>query len=294
MAPSPVLSAAATGPVLAPLMIGAVLLAAVLHATWNSMAHAIDDRLVGFALIGAAAAIGGGAVAAVGGLPPAGAWPFIVASAVAHTGYNLLLLASYQLGEFSQAYPLARGTAVWVVALVSFVLLHRALVATQLVGILIIAAGLIGLVLLGGLPGRAELPLLGVAVATGLLIALYTVIDGVAVERMPLVSYTGWMFLLEGLPLPVLAILRRRRDLLKDVRRLGVQGLSGGFISLAAYSIVLWAQTSGALAPIAALRESSIVFGALIGAIFLGERLGTRRALASAVVLVGVALISLG
>ena len=278
---------------LSPLMVGAVLVAAVLHATWNSMAHAIDDRLVGFALIGTAAAIGGGLVAGISELPPAGAWPFIVASALAHTGYNLLLLASYQLGEFSKAYPLARGTAVLVVALVSFFLLHRALGTGQLAGILIISAGLISLVLLGGRPSRADLPLLCVAVATGLLIALYTVIDGVAVERMPLVSYTGWMFLLEGLPLPVLAILRRRHDLGKDVRRLGIQGLSGGFISLAAYSIVLWAQTSGALAPIAALRESSIVFGALIGAIFLGERLGNRRAVASAVVLAGVALISL-
>lgn len=295
MSVSLLLSAApAIAPRLGPLMVGGVLLAAVLHATWNSMAHAIDDRLVGFALIGAAAAIGGGVVAAIGGLPPSAAWPYIVASAVVHTGYNLLLLASYQLGEFSQAYPLARGTAVWVVALFSLVVLHRALETAQLVGILIISAGLISLVVLGGLPGRAELPLLGVAVATGLMIALYTVIDGVAVERMPLVSYTGWMFLLEGVPLPIIAVLRRRWDLGKAVRRLGVQGLTGGVISLAAYSIVLWAQTSGALAPIAALRESSIVFGALIGAIFLGERLGTRRAFAATVVLVGVALISLG
>lgn len=295
MSVSLLLSAApATAPILGPLMVGGVLLAAVLHATWNSMAHAIDDRLVGFALIGTANALGGAVFVAIGGWPPAQAWPFIVASAVVHTAYNLLLLASYQLGEFSKAYPLARGTAVWVVALVSLIVLHRALETAQLVGVLVISAGLISIVLMGGRPGRADLPLLGVAVATGLMIALYTVIDGLAVERVPMISYTGWMFVLEGLPLPIIAGLRRRRDLAKDVRRLGVQGLSGGFIGVAAYSIVLWAQTSGALAPIAALRESSIVFGALIGAIFLGERLGTRRAFAAAVVLVGVALISLG
>ena len=122
--------------------------------------------------------------------------------------------------------------------------------------------------------------------------ALYTVIDGVGVTRTPLLAYIGWMFLLQGPPLPVLALLRRR-NLLAKLRVAALPGLAGGFISLAAYSIVLWAQTSGALAPIAALRESSIVFGSLIGAVFLGERLGHRRAVASAVVLAGVLVLSL-
>jgi drug/metabolite transporter (DMT)-like permease len=279
--------------VLSPPVVAAVLLAAVLHATWNSIAHAIDDRLVGFALIGFADVLGGALLAGLGGLPPAGSWVFIVGSAAAHVGYNLLLMASYQLGEFSQAYPLARGTAPLVVTLVSLYLLDRPMQPAQLAGILVISAGLFFLVLAGGRPSRAQLPALGAAMATGLLIALYTVIDGVGVGRTPLLSYLGWMFLLQGVPLPLLAWARRRRELGKGIRQFGVRGTAGGFISLAAYSIVLWAQTSGALAPIAALRESSIVFGALIGALFLGERLGRRRALAAGVVLIGVLLISL-
>jgi drug/metabolite transporter (DMT)-like permease len=102
------------------------------------------------------------------------------------------------------------------------------------------------------------------------------------------------MFMLQGPPIAVLAVIRRRDGrLLPAVRASMATGITGGIISLAAYAIVLWAQTSGALAPIAALRETSIVFGALIGAVFLGERLGSRRAIAAAVVLAGVLLISL-
>ena len=271
----------------------AVLFSALLHATWNSLAHAVSDRLVGFALIGVADAIGGGLMVAFAGLPPAGAWPFIIASAALHVVYNLLLLLSYQLGEFSQMYPLARGTSPWVVALVSVVVLGRELPIAELAGVLAVSAGLIALVFIGGRPGRKDLPAITAAVLTGLAIASYTVVDGLGVMEAPLFAYTGWLFLLQGPPIAILAAIRRGRGLPGAVRESAVPGLVGGVISLAAYTIVLWAQTSGALAPIAALRETSIIFGALIGAVFLGERLGARRAAAAGVVLVGVVLISL-
>jgi drug/metabolite transporter (DMT)-like permease len=271
----------------------AVLFSALLHATWNSLAHAVSDRLVGFALIGVSDMVVGGLIAAFSGLPPAGAWPFIVASAVLHVAYNLLLLASYELGEFSQMYPLARGTSPWVVALVSVVWLGRELPLSELLGVLAVSGGLIALVFIGGRPGRADLPALGAALLTGLMIASYTVVDGIGVMKAPLFAYTGWMFLLQGPPIAALAVIRRGRALPAAVRASAVYGLAGGVISLVAYTIVLWAQTSGALAPIAALRETSIVFGALIGALFLGERLGAKRAMAAGVVLAGVLLISL-
>ena len=271
----------------------AVLFSALLHAIWNSLAHAAADRLVGFALIGLVDAAGGALMIAFVGLPPAGAWPFIIASAALHVVYNLLLLASYELGEFSQMYPLARGISPLVVALVSIVLLAHALPISQLAGVLAISAGLIGLVLVGGRPGRKDLPALTAAVLTGFTIAAYTVVDGVGVMNAPLLAYTGWMFLLQGPPLAVIALVRRGRELPAAVRANAVPGVAGGTISMVAYTIVLWAQTSGALAPIAALRETSIVFGALIGALFLGERLGPRRAIAAGVVLAGVLLISL-
>lgn len=235
--------------------------------------------------------VGGGA-ALVLGPPPAAAWPFVVASAVVHVVYTLLLWLSYELGDFSQTYPIARGTAPWVVAVVEIALGHD-LPALQLVGIVVISVGLLSLALEGGRLTRAALPAVGAAVATGVSIAGYTVIDATAVSTTPVPVYAAWMFLLQGPVLPVVAVVRRGRDLAGQVRPLLVAGLGGGLVSIAAYGLVLVAQTSGATAAVAALRETSIVIGALIGTLFLGERFGRNRVVAAAVVAVGIALVSL-
>jgi drug/metabolite transporter (DMT)-like permease len=281
--------------VVAPLpfaLVAVTLLAAVLHAAWNAVAHAMPDRLVGFALIGLAYVVVGGAGALVLGPPPAAAWPFVVTSAVVHVVYTLLLWLSYQLGDFSQTYPIARGTAPWVVAVVE-IASGRDLPVPQLLGILVISAGLLSLALERGRPSRAALPAIGAAVATGASIAGYTVIDATAVSTTPVCVYAVWMFLLQGPVLPVVAVVRRRRDLFRQVRPLLFAGLGGGLVSIAAYGLVLVAQTSGATAAVAALRETSIVIGALIGTLFLGERFGRVRVVAAAVVAVGIALVSL-
>ncbi len=113
---------------------------------------------------------------------------------------------------------------------------------------------------IGGRPRRHDIPALTAALLTGVMIAAYTVVDGLGVMEAPLAAYIGWMFLLQGPPIAVLALIRRRGRLGPALRESAGAGITGGVISLAAYSIVLWAQTSGALAPIAALRETSIVF----------------------------------
>ena len=190
----------------------AVLFSALLHAIWNSLAHNVNDRLVGFALIGVVDMVGGGALALIAGFPPAGAWPFIIASAVLHVAYNLLLLASYQLGEFSQMYPLARGTSPWIVALVSVVVLGNDLPPRELAGVVAISAGLAALVFIGGRPSRHDVPALTAALLTGVMIAAYTVVDGLGVREAPLAAYIGWMFLLQGPPIAVLAVIRRGGD----------------------------------------------------------------------------------
>jgi drug/metabolite transporter (DMT)-like permease len=264
--------------------------AAVLHATWNAIAHAVSDRLIGFTLIGIAYTLVCAILVATLGAPPAAIWPFVVASAAAHALYQLFLLVSYQLGEFSQAYPLARGTSPWVVALISITVLGQRLPWTELAAVLVISAGLIALVGLGGPPSTGQLPALGAAFVTGLFISGYTVIDGVAVGRAPVPVYAAWVFLLQGPALPLIALARRRAALPGQLRPVAAVGLAGGVVSLAAYGLVLWAQRiSGELA---ALRETSIVIGALIGAAVFGERLGARRAVAAAVVVAGVALLA--
>ncbi len=272
-------------------VLGITLAAAVLHAVWNALAHGVSDRLVGFALIGVAYTVIGGATALVLGLPPSAAWPFVVASAVLHVIYTLLLWASYQLGDFSQVYPVARGTAPLVVVAIEVALGH-VLPVWQLVGVAVISLGLVSLALDGGRLTRAALPALGAAGATGICIAGYTVVDAGAVRATPVLVYAAWMFLLQGPVMPVIALLRRGTGWRIPPRVLGA-GLGGGVVSLAAYGLILVAQTSGATAAVASLRETSIVFGAVIGTVFFGERFGVGRVIAAAVVALGIALVNL-
>ncbi|MET9313577.1 DMT family transporter [Kribbella sp. NPDC003505] len=275
------------------LVILVVLGAAVLHATWNAMAHGAPDRVAGLALFELAAGVIGLVAVLVMGLPPAGTWGYIIASALLHVAYLGGLLASYQLGQFSQMYPLARGTSPWVVAVVSIVVLHQTLAVLELAGVLLVSAGLIALVFIGR-PGRGQVPALFAAIGTGLMIASYTVVDGVAVHKMPVATYMGWVFMLQGFAIP-LAVLAWRGPRAFDLPRPAIlSGLSGGVVSMAAYGLVLWAQTRGTLAAIAALRETSIIFGAIIGALFFHERFGPKRAAAAAVVVAGIILITTG
>jgi drug/metabolite transporter (DMT)-like permease len=275
-------------------VVSAVLLAAVLHAVWNAIAHAIDDQLVGFALIGVAVTAGAVVIVLAAPVPATASRPFLAGSALLHVTYNLLLMRCYRLGEFGQVYPLARGTSPWLVALAAAVLVGEQLSTIRLVGILVISLGLGTLVFAGGVPTRAARPALGAALLTGVSIAGYTTLDGLGVRSAGSVAgYTGWLFLLQGPVLPIVAWTVRRRRLWRQVRPHLLTGLTGGLLSLAAYALVLWAQTRGALAPIAALRETSVIVGAVIGAVLFGERFGRWRIAATVLVAGGVVLITL-
>ncbi len=208
--------------------------------------------------------------------------------------YNLLLMRCYRLGEFGQVYPLARGTSPWLVAIAAAVFVGEQLSVIRLVGVVVISIGLGTLVFVGGVPSRAARPAIAAAVLTGVAIAAYTTVDGLGVRSAGTVAgYTGWLFLLQGPVLPLAAALTRRRLLWRQVRPHLLAGLTGGALSLAAYALVLWAQTRGALAPIAALRETSVIVGAVIGAVLFGERFGRWRIVATVVVAGGVVLVTL-
>ena len=277
-----------------PAVIAAVLLAAVLHAVWNAVAHSIDDQLVGFALIGAAVTVGAAAVVLVSPLPSRACWWFLAGSVVLHVAYNLLLMRSYRLGDFGQVYPLARGTSPWLVAIAGVAFVGEELSLLQILGVVVISAGLCTLVFAGGVPTRAARPAIAAAILTGVVIAAYTTLDGLGVRSADTVTgYIGWLFLLQGPVLPITAVVVRRERLWGQVRPHLVVGLTGGVLSLVAYGLVLWAQTRGALAPIAALRETSVIVGAVIGTVVFGERFGRWRITATTLVVVGVVLVTL-
>ena len=282
----------------------AVLAAAVTHATWNAIAHGIKDQTLAFALIG----VGGTAVSVplviVAAMPRSASWPYLLASVAIHVFYNLLLMQCYRLGEFSQVYPLARGVSPLVVTILAAVFVHEHLAFFQVVGVVIVSAGLAFLVFggrrapaggNGGVvpPGQQSQGAFLAAVGTGLTIAAYTTVDGVGVRLSASpVGYIGWLIMLESLCVPLFALIRRREVLLKQPRRILLSGLAAGALSVLAYGLVLWAQTRGALAPIAALRETSVIFGAIIGTVIFREPFGRTRITATVLVVAGIVLLN--
>jgi drug/metabolite transporter (DMT)-like permease len=276
-------------------VVAAVLASAFLHAIWNALAHNIRDTLAGFVLIGLGQAACCAVLVVVVAPPDPRAWPFIAVSTVLEAGYQVALLQAYRLGEFGQMYPIARGTSPWVVALVATTVLGQPLPPAELVGVLVISAGLIGLAFAGGIPTRAQLPAIAAALGTGVLIAAYTIVDGVGVRRSGSVGgYIAWAFLLQGPVIPLYALLRYGRGLGPRLRPVWTRGLVGGVLSLLAYGLVLWAQSRGALAPIAALRETSIVIATVIATVVFREPFGRTRLVASGAVVAGIVLLNLG
>ncbi len=268
----------------------AVLAAAVTHATWNAIAHGIKDQTLAFALIGVGGTVVSVPLVIIATMPRSASWPYLLASVAIHVFYNLLLMQCYRLGEFSQVYPLARGVSPLVVTILAAVFVHEHLALLQIAGVAVVSAGLAFLVFGGQRPGRGAFL---AAVGTGLTIAAYTTVDGVGVRlSYSPVGYIGWLIMLESLCVPLFALVRRREVLLKQPPRILLSGLAAGALSVLAYGLVLWAQTKGALAPIAALRETSVIFGAIIGTLVFREPFGRSRIAATVLVVAGIALLN--
>jgi drug/metabolite transporter (DMT)-like permease len=279
-------------PHLTGLIVVIVIGAGAVHAVWNAIVKHLDDRVMVFALMGVTLTLGGGLAVAVAGLPGRAAMLFAVASAGIHIGYDLALMNSYRLGAFNQVYPIARGTSPLVVAAGAYLFADEHLGVLPLAGVAILAFGLMSLAVSAGRLSRPDLPVIGVAVVTGLAIASYTIVDGLGVRAAhDSYSYAGLMFLLQGPVFPVIAVLRRPVSRWRELPTVS-RGLLAGALSVAAYGTVLWAQSRAPLAEVAAIRETSVIFAALIGMVFLKERFGTRRVAAAAVIAAGIVLIS--
>ncbi|MGK5729069.1 EamA family transporter [Streptomyces sp. URMC 124] len=276
-----------------PLVAAAVLIAAVTHAGWNAIAHGIKDQLLAFTLVGGGGAVCGLAMAGFVPLPAGAAWPYLLASAVLHVVYQALLMRSFTLGDFGQMYPIARGTAPLAVTVLAAAFAGETPGGWQAAGVAVASAGLVGLAVWGirGSGARPQWAAIVAAGATGLAIAAYTVVDGLGVRASgtPL-GYIAWLMILEGAPIPLYAMAARRGTFAAEIRPFVVRGLLGGVLSVSAYGLVLWAQTRADLAPVSALRESSILVGAAIGAVFFKERFGAPRMAAAGLMVAGIGM----
>ena len=276
-----------------PFVLGLVLLAALMHAIWNTIVKTGGDGLSMFVLIKAPTMIIAALVLAVVGLPNAASIPYAIGSAAAFTGYCFLLIWAYRVGDLNFVYPVARGTAPLGVALLSALLLGEYLSGMGLGGILIISAGIAALAYHPQSLAR-HIPDLLRAVSVGLCIAIYTLFDGVGARISEnVLGYTAIMNIFSGIPLIIVAFFMRGREMARFLRREWKVGILGGVMMFSGYAIVIYAMTLTQLTNVAALRETSVIFAAVIGTLILKEPLGAKRIFAAVVVAVGIILVAL-
>ena len=281
----------------------AVLCGALLHASWNALIKSGNDKALDTALVHFLGALVALPFMLWLGLPPRTAWPFIAASLLIHIGYYIALVGAYQHGELGLTYPIMRGFAPMLVALASGFFLAEAPSAVAWLGIAGITLG----VALVGLAHRGDAlhhrKALMFAFANAAIIALYTVVDGRGVRASVVddhgaLRYVMTLFVLDGIAFPSLVWLRRsaegRRDIIRYARQRWPVAALGGSASIGSYAIALWAMTRAPVASVAALRETSVLFAALLGTVLLKERFGLQRAVGTGVIVGGVMALRFG
>jgi drug/metabolite transporter (DMT)-like permease len=254
-------------------VVAIVLLAALLHASWNVAVRAGADRRRETALIVAGGAVLAGAMLLFMPLPSPAAWRYLVTSAALNTVYFALIAEVYARGGIALAYPLMRGTAPLLAALAAWLLIGEALPAQAWLGVAAISAGVVLLTRRRGLAGERKTVWL--ALANAVIIAAYTLNDaiGARVSGSPL-AYTLWLFPL--MAVPTLLWLHRRSPPQLPNWREAVRGLAGAACVIGSYALVLYAMTQAPVAPVAALRETAILFGVTLARLLLGERPSAR------------------
>jgi drug/metabolite transporter (DMT)-like permease len=284
-------SVAARAMTIPPAALLAVLLGALLHASWNLVVRAGHNRNREMSVV-----VVGGTVLAIILLPflrqpHRAAWPFLGISAVLHIVYFALIAAAYSRGEVSLAYPLMRGTAPMLAAVLAWAVLGEQLAPPGWLGIAVICGGVALMARpRGPAAGRGAI---GPSLINAVVIAAYTLNDATGARASgDAVAYTFWIFPLSAVP--VLLWLNRGQPVRWLLRAEWLRGLGGGACTLAAYSLALWAMTVAPIAPIAALREASMLFGIALARIFLGERPDRRRWAAAAAIAAGAAILRLG
>lgn len=271
----------------------AVLLGAALHASWNALIKSGADKFMDTVLLAAGAALIALAILPFLPAPAAASWGYIAAASTAQIVYYSLVAAAYRAGDMSVAYPLMRGTAPMLVATAGVLLLGDDLSLLAWIGVACISGGVISLSL-GSLRSKTTSRVVLYAIANSSVIATYTLIDGAGVRASgDSVAYTCWITLLPAGPLLAFAALRRPKDLIQQIARRWHLGLITGACTMGSYGLALWAMTKAPVASVAALRETSIVFGMAIAAWLLGERLSPRRIIAAGSVLLGAITLKL-
>jgi drug/metabolite transporter (DMT)-like permease len=271
------------------LLYGLVLLAAAAHAIWNALIKKAADAVLMMAAIRLVGLVFGLCVLPFAPWPSGSTWILLALACVATFAYYGLLIQSYQVGDLSLVYPIARGSAPVLLALVAFVAIDERLASTQIAGIILITVAILALVIGKGADRRA----VGYALATGISIAAYSFLGGLGVRSSASVlGFQAWLEILTGIGVLAFATIRRSGKIRLFAQTSGSIGLIAGVLSVGGYLAFLTAAKALPLAPIAALRECSLIFGAIIGAVLFREGFGIRRIVAASLVAAGVTAIA--
>lgn len=275
----------------------AVLLAALLHASWNAMIKGGSDVLLDTAAIVAGAGLVALPFLFLVPLPAPASWPYILASVATHVAYYFLMINAYRSGDLSLVYPLMRGVAPLLTGLLAIVWVGEWPGAFGWAGMALISLGVMALAFR---PARVGAALHGHGRAVGFalgnagVIALYTLIDGTGGRLSGNAwSYIVWLFVLDALPFTIYMLATRGRNFVSALMQRRRRGLVGGSLSAGAYAISVWAMTQAPMALVASLRETSVLFATLIGARLLEEQLTPRRWAGAGAVVAGVVALKL-
>lgn len=268
-----------------------VLISAFMHATWNAVVRAGSSRFMTLALVDGTALLICLAALPLVDVPSLQVWGYVLLSVVLNTVYRLFLIKAYEAGDFGQVYPVMRGVPPVLVALFSYFLLHEHLSFQALAGVLLICLGIISLTFVRKMTALMLRPIL-MAVGAGVFIASYTVVDAKGVRASETVlQYIIYLTVFQSIPIPLLAFLKARTQFVQAIARQWRVGMLGGVFYLASYGLVLFALSLDAVAKVSALRETSVIIGAIIAALFFRERFGWRRMLSALVIVCGIILI---
>ncbi len=275
-------------------VVAAVLFGALLHASWNALVKSSADKALDTATIHVVGSLLAVPLVLLVGWPPAAAWPFILASATIHIAYYIALTGAYKHGDLGLTYPLMRGTAPLLVALSAATVLGETLSPLSWAGVLGVCCGVLAL----GLSRHAiDSPrAVAFALANAVVIALYTVVDalGARVSGNAL-QYVVALFIIDGWPFALIVFMRRGAPVVWPyVRARWPVAAMGAAASLGSYGIALWAMTRAPVATVAALRETSVLFAALLGVWFLKEKLNPQRVAGTVAIIGGVMALRMG
>ena len=278
-----------------PFVFAAVLFAAAFHAGWNAAVKKGLDPLAGTVAISIGAALVSAPLLPLVGLPAAAAWPWVVASVLIHLVYFAALIESYRAGDMGQVYPIARGSAPLLTACLSALLVGEHIGPIAWAGILLLAGGVVLMSLRGGRElARFDRRAVAFALFTAITICAYSLTDGIGARLAGnALAYSLVLFLGIGPVMLAYALVRSGPAVIPAMRAAWGTGLAGGALQLGSYAIAIWAMTVAPIAIVATLRETSVLFGALIAVVVLREPLRAVRIAAAVVIVVGLALIRL-